>query len=184
MSKKKLLIFGAAMVVVIAAVVVGILIAVNSGDKEEPKKTVETPAVDEKSFRINNLKFSLDTEKEFEGIKYTISKDFREVKHDLRTHYVQYDYLQKDDTNLLFFRIFHYTDKDAAAAAKDLGIENPTFSEGKTDNVEYQFYNEPRDDGTIHFYFITKDSETYALHFASRYDVRDFESKILKTLKF
>ena len=183
MGKKKLLIFGVAAVVAIAAVVAGILIAVNSG-KEEPKKSAEVPAVDEKSFKINNLKFLLDTEKEFEGIKYVISKDFREIKYDLYSHYVQYDYLQKDETNLLYFRIFHYTDKDAAAAAKDLGIENPTFSEGKTDNIEYKFYNEPRDDGTIHFYFITKDTETYALHFASRYDIRDFESKILKTVKF
>lgn len=181
MDKKKIgIICGAA--VVLIGVVVGIVIAVNSGSEPapEPEKTV----VDEKAFEINGLKFRLDTEKEFEGIKYEISKDFREVKQDLYTHYVEYRYMQEDDTNLLFFRIFHYPDKDLDTVINEFGIENPEISDAKINNIDYVVYNEPRDDGTVHFYFTTSPNGVYAVHFASRYDIKDFETKVMKTLKF
>ena len=185
MDKKKIAIIGAAAVVLIG-IIVGIVIGVNSG--KEPEKPEEKPAVvDEKSFEINGLKFKLDTEKEFEGLKYEISKDFAEAKHDLYTHYVEYRYLQDngEGKNLLFFRVFHYTDKDTAAAVKDLGIEGEvTFTDGKTNGVDYKLCDEGRDDGTVHFYFIEKDNDTYVLHLASQYDVKEFETKVLKTIKF
>ena len=178
---KKFAIIGAAAVVIIVGVVVGIVIGVNSNKAPEPE---EAPlVVDDTHFSINGQEFELDTKKEFEGLKYKISKEFRELKFDVYTHYVQYDYLLEDG-NLLYYRVFHYTDKDADAAAQDLGLENYAFTDGKTDNVEYKYYAEPRNDGTMHFYFITKDTDTYVIHLASKYDIKEFEEKALKTIGF
>lgn len=183
MNKKKMAIIGVAVVALIG-IVVGVVIAMNSN--QEPEKPEEKTEIvdDPKSFSINKLKFKLDTEKEFEGMKYEISKDFKEAKHDISTHYVEYRYIQKDDTNLLFFRIFHYVGKDVAAVVKDFDLGDITLSSGQTDNLEYKFYSEPRDDGTVHFYFITKGADTYAIHITSRYDIREFETKVMKTLRF
>ena len=44
--------------------------------------------------------------------------------------------------------------------------------------------DEERKDGTIHFYFINKDGNTYVLHFVSQNDIKDFESKVLNSIKF
>ena len=44
--------------------------------------------------------------------------------------------------------------------------------------------DEHRTDGTIHFYFINKDNNTYVLHFASQYDIKDFETKVVNSVKF
>jgi predicted small lipoprotein YifL len=152
-----------------------------NNEKEDTKK--EEKKVDETLFTINKLEFHLDKETEFKGIKYTISKDFQEAIHD---QYIQYNYYQEDNTNLLFFRVFYYENKDIKYALKDLGLEeNVSLTDGKTDNIEYKFYETPRDDGgTIHFYFITKDKNLYVINFVSKYDIKEYENKEIKTIKF
>lgn len=153
----------------------------DNSEKEETKQ--EEKKVDETLFTINKLDFHLDNETEFKGIKYTISKDFQEAIYD---QYVQYNYYQEDNTNLLFFRVFYYENKDIKHVLKDLGLEeNISLTEGKTDNIEYNFYETPRDDGgTIHFYFITKDKNIYVINFVSKYNIKEFEDKEIKTIKF
>lgn len=149
-------------------------------EKEEEKKE---EVVDETLVKINGLEFHLDKEISYEKIKYTTIKDFTETK---MSNYVQYRYSQEDGTNLLFFRIFYYAKKDNSVARKDLGIEDKyKFEDGKTENIEYKAIKEPRDDGgTINYYFINKDNSTYVLSFISKYDIKDFESKVLNSVKF
>lgn len=173
----------------IAALLLAALLALSvigcGGAKEGQKE--EAPA-DETLFSINGTQFHLDTEKSFNGLGYSISSGFREVIHDegFSAPYVQYDCLQRDGTNLLFFRIFYYKGGDAAAAAADLGLDaGLAFTDGKTENIDYQLYTEPRDDGgTMHFYFVRKDSDTWAVCFISRYDIEEFEHKVMESVRF
>lgn len=139
--------------------------------------------VDETLFKVNNLEFHLDKESEFKNIKYTISSDFKEVIQDM---YIQYNYYQEDNTNLLFYRVFYYENKDINYAINDLDLgENINLTDGKINDIDYKYYPEPRDDGgTIHFYFINKNDDLYVLNFISKYDIKDFEAKVLNTIKF
>ncbi len=150
-------------------------------NKEGDKK--EEVVVDETLFVINKLEFHMDKDSEFKGIKYTISSSFKEAN---QVSYVQYNYYQEDNTNLLFFRIFYYNNKKIDYAINDLGLDkNISLTDGKTNDIDYKFYASPRDDGgTIHFYFINKGNDLYVLNFVSKYDIKDFENKVLKSIKF
>lgn len=44
--------------------------------------------------------------------------------------------------------------------------------------------DEGRTDGTIHHYFITKDGNTFIVDFISQNDIKDFEEKVLESIKF
>lgn len=147
-------------------------------------KTDTTPAeVDESLVVINGLEFHLDKEGSFNGLNYIIPGDFAEAEHPV---YIQYSYRQEDGVNLLFYRVFAYPGKDITYAINDLGLDaNIPLTDGKTDNIEYKVYEEPRDDGgTIHFYFIDHGDTFYTLNFVSKYDIQDFEQKILNSVKF
>ena len=160
---------------------------IGCGSSQKEDKTEEPPAEDETLFVINGLEFHLDTDASFYGLDYVISQDLREITHDeYYTPYVQYDYLQDDGNNLLFFRIFFYKGQGTDAAIADLGLDaGITLTEGSTGNFEYSYYPEPRDDGgTIHFYFVNRDGNTYVLNFISRYDIADFEGKVLSRIVF
>ena len=153
---------------------------VSKKEDESPKKIEEI--VDETLVTINGLEFHLDKNTSYEEITYNTVGDFQEV---VQTNYVQYRYTQEDGTNLLFFRIFAYKGKDIDAARNDLGIDsNLQYQNGKTDSIEYQFIENPRDDGVIHFYFIHKNNDTYVLNFVSKYDIKDFEEKVVNSVKF
>ena len=175
----------------VTILVTGLVILTGCGSKDEAKNEVKknenneqsTTVVDETLVKINNLEFHLDKETSFKNIKYTIVSDFKEANHD---SYIQYNYYQEDNTNLLFFRIFDYGTKSNEEALADLGIEgNVTLTDGKTDNIEYKYYAKPRDDGgTIHFYLINKDGNLYVINFVSKYDIKDFEEKVVKSIKF
>ena len=147
------------------------------------KNEQPTPVVDETLVTINGIEFHLNKETSFKNINYTIVEDFKEVDHD---RYIQYNYYQEDSTNLLFFRVFYYSNQGNDIAIKDLGLDsNISLTDGKTDNIEYKYYASPRDDGgTMHFYFINKDGDTYTLNFVSKYDIKDFEDKVVKSVKF
>lgn len=142
--------------------------------------------VDENLFKIKEKEFHLDTEKEFESLKYKVSSDFREINNFTpASKYMQYNYQPEDEANYFFFRIFFYKNKDFAFVRKDLGIDDKfKFIDGKTDNIEYKLIDEERTDGTIHLYFISKDNSTYVIHFVSQNDIKDFETKTLNSLKF
>lgn len=174
--------------IVIIALLLGALLFVlvgcgsNSNNEENKEIAAEETVVDETLVKINNLEFHLDKEAKFKDIKYTIVGDFKEAEHE---RYIQYNYYQEDQTNLLFFRIFYYNKQGIEDALKDLGIEGEIdFTDGKTDNLEYKYYAEPKDDGTIHFYFINHDEDTYTINFVSKYDIKDFEEKVIKSLEF
>ena len=149
---------------------------------EQPEEQ-PMPTVDESLVTINGLEFHLNKETSFKDLKYTIVEDFKESNMD---RYIQYNYYPENQSNLLFFRIFYYKGQKNDYAIKDLGLEsNITLTDGKTDNIEYKFYESPRDDGgTMHFYFINKDGDTYALSFISKNDIKDFEEKVIKSVKF
>ena len=171
----------------VTILVTGLVILTGCGSKEEVKKNENkeqtTAVVDETLVKINNLEFHLDKETSFKDIKYTIVSDFKEANFD---RYIQYNYYQEDNTNLLFFRIFDYGTKSNEEALADLGIEgNVTLTDGKTENIEYKYYAKPREDGgTIHFYLINKDGNLYVINFVSKYDIKDFEEKVVKSIKF
>ena len=160
--------------IVYSFIVVGLLIMVIGCGKK---------VVDETLVEINENEFHLDKKMTFHDLEYTIVGEFKEVNN---RNYVQYNYYQEDSSNLLFFRIFYYEGKTIDDASKDLGLDSGiSYSDGKTDNIQYKSYFEPRDDGgTIHFYFINKDGNIYVLHFVSKYDIKDFEAKVLKSVKF
>ena len=154
----------------------------NKGEKEPEKEEV----VDETLFKINNIEFHLDKENDFYGIKYTVSKDFKEAQNGLYVPYMQYNYYQEDGSNLLYFRIFYYKNKDIKYAINDLGLDKTIeLVDGKTDNMEYKLYKTPRDDGgTINHYFIIKDDNVFVVSYISKYDLKEFETKSLKLIKF
>ena len=56
------------------------LMGCGSKKKEENKKE-ENVVVDESLFKIKDKEFHLDTDKEFEGLKYKTSKDFKEINN-------------------------------------------------------------------------------------------------------
>lgn len=180
--KKKVFLVSAIIFILVA----GLFLFTGCGAKKENSKqdVAETPAVvDESLVKINGLEFHLDKDAEFKDVKYKIVGDFKEANFD---HYVQYYYYQENSTNLLFFRIFNYEGKTNEEIVKDLGLEgNITFTDGKTDNMEYKLYEEPRNDGgTIHFYFVNRDETTYVFNFVSKYDIKDFENKVIKSVNF
>jgi hypothetical protein len=184
--RKKIIILGT----MIIMMVVELMTFTGCGSKKEIKEekkeenTVQTPqVVDESLVKINNQEFHLSKEATFKEIKYSIIPDFKEADHN---HYIQYSYSQEDRSNLLYFRIFYYEGKENDAAIKDLGLEGDiTLTNGKNDYLEYKLYEKPRDDGgTIHFYFINNNGNTYALNFVSKYDIKEFENKVVKSLKF
>ena len=157
-----------------------------SSAKEENSSEEPQVIEDETLVVINDQDFHLNKEASFKDVSYIIAEEFREIEHDDYTPYIQYDYRQEDESNLLFFRIFYYQDQDDDAAIADLGIEgNIELIEGNTDSIKYRLYAQPRDDGgTIHFYFITRDNSTYVLHFVSRYDIAAFEERVLNSIHF
>ena len=152
--------------------------------------TPSAPAAtaDEAAFTINGLTFGFDTEKTFNGLSYTTSEQFAESEPGGPIPFVQYQFRQEDDVNLLYFRIFYYKDKDDAYALKDLGLEEEaTFTEFKTDALDFRYYARPRDDGgTMHFYFLGNDNgnDTYVLSFISRYNLEEFEAKTIESVHF
>ena len=169
--------------------VIGIIVLTGCGTKKEEEKgevkkneQQTSQSVDETLVKINGLEFHLNKEKMFKDIKYTIAEEFQEADHD---RYIQYNYYQEDQTNLLFFRIFYYNNQGIDAAISDLGLDSSiTFTDGKTNEIEYKYYASPRDDGgTIHFYFINNNGDTYVLNFVSKYDIKDFEDKVVKSIK-
>ena len=124
-----------------------------------------TNKIDETLFKIKDKEFHLDTDKEFEGLNYKTSMEFREINNGTpMSKYVQYNYQPEDSSNYFFFRIFYYTKKDFTFVRSDLAID--------------------KKDGTIHSYFINKDGNTYVLHFVSQNDIKDFENKVLNSIKF
>ena len=142
------------------------------------------PTVDESLVVINGYEFHLDKDAAFKDLHYTVSGDFKENDHG---NYIQYNYYQKDDSNLFFFRVFYYKlAGDVSIAVKDLGLEdNIPLTDGKNDDLEYKFYERPRDDGgTMHFYFTKHEEDIYAVTFTCKYDIKDFEAKVVKSLKF
>ena len=154
------------------------LFIVTGCDKEDNKNTNYNTGnpVDENLFKIKEKEFHLDTEKEFESLKYKVSNEFREINNlTPASKYMQYNYQPEDESNYFFFRIFYYENKDFAFVRKDLGI---------ADNIEYKLIDEERTDGIIHLYFISKEGSTYVIHFVSQNDIKDFETKTLNSLKF
>lgn len=163
-------------------VIVAIFSITGCGCSKENKEEDKPEVVDNTLVTINGLEFHLTKETAFKDLKYTIVEDFRELNFD---HYVEYKYYQESGPNLLFFRVFYYEGKDFEASRKDLGLDDSfVFEDGKTNNIEYKMIDEHRTDGTIHFYFINKDNNTYVLHFASQYDIKDFETKVVNSVKF
>ena len=139
--------------------------------------------VDETLVKVNGVDLHFTKEASFKKLKYTIAGDLREEKY---PRYIQYSMYQEDQTTLLFFRIFYYEGRDNNFAIKDLGIGGDvTLTDGKTDNIEYKFYPYSQNDGgTMHLYFVNKDGNTYVLNFVSKYDIKDFEERVLNSVKF
>ncbi len=71
------------------------LFIVTGCDKEDNKNINYNTGnpVDENFFKIKEKEFHLDTKKEFEGLKYKISSEFREINNlTPASKYMQYNY--------------------------------------------------------------------------------------------
>lgn len=180
MNKKVIITIVILVLLAVCAVVVIQFLPKPEKPEENTNEKVEE-VVDETLVKINGLDFHLDKEAEFKDLKYTIVSDFKEANME---KYIQYNYYQEDSTNLLYFRIFNYGTKSAEEAMTDLGVEGEiTYTDGKTDKLEYKLYASPRDDGgTMHFYLINKNGNLYVVNFTSKYDINDFEEKVLKSI--
>lgn len=154
-----------------------------TNNKKATKKEEKKEVVDPTLVKINDLEFHLKKETSYKNLKYTIVEDFQET---IMSRYIQYKYNQEDGTNLLFFRIFVYDGKSIDEVRTDLGIDaSITTTDGKNKNLEFKKLVTPRDDGgTMNFYFITKDNTVYAVSFISKYDIKDFEEKVVNSLYF
>lgn len=180
---KNKVLFTGIIITTLVAVLLSLTGCEKKEDVKEEKKEEKQQVVDETLVKINGLDFHLNKEATFKNIKYTIVGDFKEADHN---HYIQYSYAQEDKSNLLFFRIFFYENQGTDTAIRDLGLDSGiALTDGKNDNVEYKYYAAPRTDGgTMHYYFINKDGSTYTLNFVSKYDIKDFEEKVVKSIKF
>ena len=157
--------------------------SVKKGDNTKKEEKV----VDKTLFKIKDKEFHIDTEKEFEGLKYKISPEFKEVNnYTPSSTYMQYSYQPENMANYFYFRILYYAGKDINFAKDDyIGSEEQfEYKDVKVNNIDAKMIDEGRTDGTIHHYFITKDGNTYILSFLSQNDIKDFEEKVLETISF
>ena len=163
-------------------IVLGLCTITGCGCSKKESNNNEEKEVDDSLVVVNGVELHLNQEKEYQGIKYTITDDLDKADFDYVIQYYKY---QDSGPNLMFFRIFVYEGKSRDEIKYDLAIEDEYVEgSGKTDNVEYQFIDLNREDGTIHFYLIDKDNKTYVVNFVSQYDIKDFEKKVLNSVKF
>ena len=155
--------------------------------KEEEKKDKEPEVVDETLIKIKGKEFHLDTDKEFQGLKYITSSEFKEANNETPSSvYRQYYYRPDSEANYFYFRILYYKGKDIAFAKSDyVGDEKDfEYKDVKINNIEYKMIDEERTDGTIHHYFLVKDGSTFILDFISQNDIKDFENKVMNSISF
>ena len=172
-------------IIVLSVLVMSLLIITGCEKKEEIKE--ENKIVDPTLFIIKDKEFHLDTDKEFEGLKYMTSKDFKEINNVTpASTYIQYNYQPEGSSNYFYFRILFYKKKNIEYAKNDyLGNEDDfEYKDVSINNIDYKMIDEERTDGTIHHYFITKNGNTFIIDFISQNDIADFENKVLNTISF
>lgn len=168
--------------ILLITMMMGVFSLTGCGKKKDDKEKI-VEVLDDSTVKINGLEFKLDKQTSFLGMNYTISSAFKEANFDT---YIQYYYYQEDSTNLLYYRVFLYENKGIDESIDDLGLDKSVaLKDGKTNNIEYKLYEEPREDGgTIHYYLVPRDLDTFVVGFVSKYDIKDFEEKVLKTIRF
>lgn len=150
--------------------------------KEETSKNEDKKETDQSFVTVNGIELHINQEKEYKGIKYTITDDLKESDFG---QVIQYYLYQDSGPNLLFFRIFYYEGKNHEYIRNDLAIDSNLVEEkGKTNNIEYSFIDTKRTDGTIHYYIIDNNNNSYVINFVSQYDIKDFEKVVLNSIKF
>ena len=173
-------------IIISILLVISLFTITGCGKKKEENNKKETKIVDKTLFKIKDKEFHLDTDKEFEGLKYKTSKDFKEINnYTPSSTYIQYNYQPENSSNYFYFRILYYKDNGIDFAKNDyIGNEKQfEYEDGKINNIEYKMIDEKRTDGTIHHYFITKDNNTYIIDFISQNDIKDFEKKVLDSIE-
>ena len=179
--------------ILLAIVLLFVFAGCGGTDKPAADNPTEEPAVnptaepteepvDETLVTVNGVELHMTKDAEFNGIKYTITEDLKEANYG---RFVQYYLYQDDGPNLLFFRVFYYKGMTHADIRYDLGVEDDLKEEaGKTDNIEYSLIDLHRDDGTMHFYIVDKDDISYVINFVSQYDIANFETLVLNSIRF
>ena len=155
--------------------------------KDSVERVKENKVVDETLFKIKDKEFHLDTDKEFEELKYKTSSEFKEINNVTPSStYMQYNYQPENSSNYFYFRIFCYKGKDIDFARGDyVGNEEQfEYKDLNVNSIDYKMIDEERTDGTIHHYFVTKNENTYILSFISQNDIKDFENKVLNSISF
>jgi hypothetical protein len=78
-----------------------------TGKKGDSTKK-EEKVVDKTLFKIKDKEFHIDTDKEFEGLKYKVSSEFREINnYTPSSTYMQYSYQPEDSSNYFYLRILY-----------------------------------------------------------------------------
>ena len=155
--------------------------------KKDDNNKEENEVVDKTLFKIKDKEFHLDTDKEYKGLKYKTSSEFKEIDNlTLSSTYMQYSYQPDNSPNYFYFRILYYKGKNIDFAKNDyVGNEEQfEYKDVTINNIDYKMIDEERTDGTIHHYFITKDGNTFIIDFISQNDIKDFENKVLDSISF
>lgn len=172
--------------IIISLLVIVALFTITGCGSTKKEENKEEEIVDKSLFTIKDKEFHLDTDKEYEGLKYKTSSGFREINNlTPSSTYVQYNYQPENSSNYFYFRILFYRGKDIEFAKNDyVGNEKQfEFKDETINNISFKLIDEERTDGTIHHYFITKDGNTYILSFISQNDISDFEKKVLDSIE-
>jgi len=174
--------------ILLCLLIVGLLFTITScNTSKKDDNNNENEVIDKTLFTIKDKEFHLDTDREFEGLKYKISSEFREIDNVTPTStYMQYNYQPDNSSNYFYFRILFYKGKDIDFAKNDyIGSEKQyEYKDVKINDIEGKMIDEERDDGTIHHYFINKDGNTFIVDFISQNDIKDFENKVLDSISF
>lgn len=181
--KKKFLLGVLVLFIILTITACGSTTQENNKKNKNKKKEI----VDKTLFVIKDKEFHLDTDKEFEGLKYKTSSEFKEINNVTPSSvYMQYNYQPDNSSNYFYFRILFYQGKDIDFAKNDyIGNEEQfEYEDININGIESKMIDEKRTDGTIHHYFITKDKNTFIIDFISQNDIKNFENKVLDSISF
>ena len=165
------------------------LFLISGCTKKEDKKNSDKKE-NETKILVDGIEFKFNKDATFERLSFKVDEKLPEsnpYSAPASAKIRQYLYRAKetDSTYLIIIRMFYYKNKTIEQAMKDLGIEGDTTElyTVEAEHMSLKMSDKLSENGTNHIYFISDNSDIYALQIASRSDIKLFESEFLKTLE-
>ena len=139
---------------------------------------------------VDGIEFTLDTDKEFNGLTYKMDSKITETNpYTDPKSAVQRQYIYRketDNSNKITIRMFYYKDKTVEYALNDLGkgTDTSVLFTVEAEHMSLKMFDVGQEKGTGHFYFATNNNDVIAIQIGSYSDIKQFEAAFLKTLKF